>query len=275
MLFQVGGGHMLTCHQWQRAYRHFGMDGQSRWQNIGAWRRRGWQISIIKFSCTVWPVTVWRPPAKLMLLVLANASAKNTDMSSSEGNTTKSRVHGELRWLWAERWGAGSEVTTSESRKLTPPEAEGAARTGSSCSGSRAGCWWCGCSSGPGHARRARRTGPSSGENRPGSGGVAAACLPSFLAHNELAFPQCCAHGEEKGGGPPIGVCATVSDMLPAGALAKRASENRERALGPTEGIKYINQHFTWFGGTLGWHLLHFRFASACGQSILYSPVII
>lgn len=57
----------------------------------------------------------------------------------------------------------------------------------------------------------------------------------NLLSHNAVRM------GKRKGGGPPKGVCATVSDMLPAGPIARRASENRERALGPAEGgIKLI-----------------------------------
>jgi len=77
--------------------------------------------------------------------------------------------------------------------ELTPPAAGGPAPTPGSCSGSTAGCSRCGCSSGPGRARRARRTGPSPGGNRPGCGGVAAARLPSFLGGGELGYPECAA----------------------------------------------------------------------------------
>lgn len=79
--------------------------------------------------------------------------------------------------------------------KLTPLRAGSPAHTQGSCSGSTAGCWWCGCSSGPGRARRARRTGPSSAQNHPGSGGVAAARLPSFLSDEKLSLPACNAGG--------------------------------------------------------------------------------
>lgn len=65
-------------------------------------------------------------------------------------------------------------------KKRTPLRAGSRARTGSSCSGSRAGCWWCGCSSGPGCAHRARRSGPNTRGNHPDSGEAAAARLPSF-----------------------------------------------------------------------------------------------
>lgn len=109
--------------------------------------------------------------------------------------------------------------------KLTPLWAGGPARTGNNCSGSTAGCWWCGCSSGPGRAHRARRSGLSSGENRPGSGGVAAARLPSFLNDNKLGVPACNA-GWERGGG--IGeVCLSLVQVV-----SRRVPWQRERAFG-------------------------------------------
>lgn len=104
--------------------------------------------------------------------------------------------------------------------KLTPLWPECTVRTGNSCSGSTAGCWWCGCSSGPGCARRARQTEPSSGENHPGSGGVAAVRPPYFLNDSRLRFPGCSAWkgGETEGActrGRFGGVARSGSDTAP------------------------------------------------------------
>ena len=75
--------------------------------------------------------------------------------------------------------------------KLTPPWAEEPAHTVSSCSGSTAGCWWCGYSSGLDFVCRVRRTEPSTAENHPYSEGVAAARPPFSWIINKLRFPEC------------------------------------------------------------------------------------
>ena len=74
--------------------------------------------------------------------------------------------------------------------RLTPSAAGRPAHSGSSCSGSTAGCWSSGGSSGPSPAHLEPQTGPSSAENHPGSGGVAAARPPSWLEDNHTRFPS-------------------------------------------------------------------------------------
>lgn len=160
---------------------------------------------------------VWSPGC-----VTLSVCCKDTELKCWSQTQVQCLLQVAVCSLWEGRFGGGGHVRIM---KLTPLWAGGPVRTGNNCSGSTAGCWWCGCSSGPGRAHRARRSGLSSGENRPGSGGVAAARLPSFLNDNKLGVPACNA-GWERGGG--IGeVCLSLVQVV-----SRRVPWQRERAFG-------------------------------------------